>query len=72
MFTDALIRGQDSDFQRAIAYYQTEEGGGLSLAEAKKKAYLDAIGQVALAGLGAFPAADACFLAVCFVLAILI
>ena len=54
MFTDALIRGQDSDFQRAIAYYQTEEGGGLSLAEAKKKAYLDAIGQVALAGLGGF------------------
>lgn len=54
MFTDALIRGQDSDFQRAIAFYQTEEGGGLSLAEAKKKAYLDAIGQVALAGLGGF------------------
>ena len=54
MFTDALIRGQDSDFQRAIAYYQTEEGGGLSLTEAKKKAYLDAIGQVALAGLGGF------------------
>lgn len=54
MFTDALIRGQDSDFQRAIAVYQTEEGGGLSLAEAKKKAYLDAIGQVALAGLGGF------------------
>lgn len=54
MFTDALIRGQDSDFQRAIAYYQTEEGGKLSLTEAKKKAYLDAIGQVALAGLGGF------------------
>lgn len=54
MFTDALIRGQDSDFQRAIAYYQTEEGGGLSLAAAKKKAYLDALGQVALAGLGGF------------------
>ena len=49
ILTDAAIMGEKSNFSMAVQQYMVE---GLSEADAKKKAFLDAVGQVGLAGLG--------------------
>ncbi len=54
IMADDAIMGDNSEFNNLVAYYQTPEGGGLSKEEARKKAYLERLGQVALAGLGGF------------------
>lgn len=52
IMADGAIMGENSEYNNLVAYYQTPEGGGLSEDEARKKAYLERLGQVALAGLG--------------------
>ena len=49
ILSDTAIMGESSDFSMAVQAYQEQ---GLSETEAKKKAFLDCIGQVAKAGVG--------------------
>ena len=49
ILTDAAIMGENSNFSTAVRQYM---GQGMSEAQAKQRAFLDSVGQVALAGLG--------------------
>ena len=49
ILSDAAIMGENSEFSQRVSDYTSQ---GLSASEAKKKAFLDSVGQVALAGAG--------------------
>lgn len=49
ILSDTAIMGEKSDFNQAVEQYKAQ---GLGEEEAKRKAYLDMVGQVALAGAG--------------------
>ena len=51
IITNSIIMGNNSDFDIAVAYYMSYEGGSMTEEEAKKQAILDNIKQIALAGL---------------------
>ena len=51
ILSDAAIMGQYSDFATAVQYYKSQ---GASDEEAKRKAYLDMVARVAVAGAGGF------------------
>lgn len=54
IFTNAIIMGQNSDFNKTVEFYMSIEGGNLSEEDAKKQAILNCISQVAWAGAGGF------------------
>lgn len=51
---NTIVMGGQSDFNRTVAYYMSEEGGRMSPDEAKQRALKDCMNQVIMAGVGGF------------------
>lgn len=51
---NTIVMGSQSDFNRTVAFYMSEEGGGMNADEAKQRALKDCMNQVIMAGIGGF------------------